>query len=850
MQKKDRSKVYYAAIALLFLLAVKLVMFLDGKVLVWLYDGASQHLSALTYYSDYLKEIFSGILHGDFSFPRWDLAIGEGSDILTTFHYYCIGDPFAFLCVLFPRDLMYLCYELMVFMRIFLSGFSFIFFINRYDGGRLREKVNDVPVALGALLYSFSCWTVMIMGRHIFFLNPMVFLPLILGGVELLISRKRSGILMAAVCISSLSNLYFLYMMAALTVIYVAVRLVILYKTKIKEMLSTLALIAVEAVTGVLLSGIVFLPVAKVFISDSRVSNDSNVGLFYPAEYYKTLPESVIAGDWDYYRLIGIGAIGIMIIYLLFVRSRSLILKVFTAICGVFLIFPVFGTVLNGFAYASNRWCFVIPLIVGAGLIAVWDDLMELRKTDAVILAAIVAVSAVLMVIRSNTEGMILTFAGIIIIVILCLVKGMKDKVMLFSFVLVLSLLARNTTYIFSFNEQLSSPAWLDLYYFGSEASYIASGDPSRPLRYSGNELTENVSPIAGISSTQFYWSNANPYVGEFRTDIASPEYRLYYYTGYNASYILLNLSGCKYYALAGKTTEPYPYGYEKIDSMDIGYDILRSTADTGFVYSYDKAVSKGVWDKLGPADRQKLISEYMVLSDEQSQGENFALGTTDVPSTVSRGADGNVVIDFEGRADSETYITFSNVQTDLIDEFFFIFVNIPETDETYVLNYYTISNWYNGRDEFTLNLGWHEEPIHKAVLSVQGGLPYTSDYSVSCIDMKDAAENVSERFACVPDRIDIEDRGTDISFTVNGDRDRYYVLAVPYAEGWQAYIDGEKTDVIRANIQYMAVHCGPGEHTVRFTYKGDINKGAYMSLAGIIVAAGYLICGKIKKDN
>ena len=89
---KHKPLFYFFLISLLFLLCIKTMAFLDGRVYVWLYDGASQHLSALTYYSNYLKEIVSGIFHGDFSFPKWDLAIGEGSDILTTFHYYCIGD--------------------------------------------------------------------------------------------------------------------------------------------------------------------------------------------------------------------------------------------------------------------------------------------------------------------------------------------------------------------------------------------------------------------------------------------------------------------------------------------------------------------------------------------------------------------------------------------------------------------------------------------------------------------------------------------------------------------------------------------------------------------------------------
>ena len=101
---KNRPLFYYMLVMVIFLLTLKILIMLNGRVYVWYLDGASQHLSALTYYSAYLREILSGIFHGDFTFPKWDLAIGEGSDILAVFHYYCIGDPIALLSVFFSSD--------------------------------------------------------------------------------------------------------------------------------------------------------------------------------------------------------------------------------------------------------------------------------------------------------------------------------------------------------------------------------------------------------------------------------------------------------------------------------------------------------------------------------------------------------------------------------------------------------------------------------------------------------------------------------------------------------------------------------------------------------------------------
>ena len=181
---------------------------------------------------------------------------------------------------------------------------------------------------------------------------------------------------------------------------------------------------------------------------------------------------------------------------------------------------------------------------------------MSLRKKDAVILSSLIIIFTVIMIIKKNTEGIVLTLLGLVLIPVCLFVKNEKNKISLSASLIVLSLISGMVIYTIPFREQLSIPAWLNLYYSGNEASYIASCDPSRPIRFSGNIITENTSPLAGISSTQFYWSNANPYVGEFRNDTASPEYRLYYYVGYNVSYTLLNLSGCKYYASGERKTD------------------------------------------------------------------------------------------------------------------------------------------------------------------------------------------------------------------------------------------------------------------------------------------------------
>jgi len=44
----------------------------------------------------------------------------------------------------------------------------------------------------------------------------------------------------------------------------------------------------------------------------------------------------------------------------------------------VFTLFPIFAYILHAFSYPTNRWHFALAFIVGAVLMEVYDDLLDL----------------------------------------------------------------------------------------------------------------------------------------------------------------------------------------------------------------------------------------------------------------------------------------------------------------------------------------------------------------------------------------------------------------------------------------------------------------------------------------
>ena len=84
---------------------------------------------------------------------------------------------------------------------------------------------------------------------------------------------------------------------------------------------------------------------------------------------------------------------------------------------------------------------------------------------------------------------------------------------------------------------------------------------------------------------------------------------------------------------------------------------------------------------------------------------------------------------------------------------------------------------------------------------------------------------------------------------TVSLDKKNYVFYAVPYEEGWTAYVDGKKVDIERVNVGFMAVLVGEGEHTVRFEYMTPgLETGLIVTIVGFVLLVIYMAAFSIYK--
>ena len=205
--KTDFYALYTVAFSLISLF-IFMCFYLNGKSLIWSHDGVPQHVNSLAYYGKYLREILYTLLKEHrLSVPMWDMHIGYGSDILTTLHYYVIGDPLTLPAVFVPEDKTEYLYEILIFLRIYLAGITF----SRYC---FYHKNPKQATFLGTLVYIFAGWTIYASMKHPYFSNPMIYLPMILMGIDK-IYKKRKAVHIYLVN-RSCGNVQFLFLLYAL----------------------------------------------------------------------------------------------------------------------------------------------------------------------------------------------------------------------------------------------------------------------------------------------------------------------------------------------------------------------------------------------------------------------------------------------------------------------------------------------------------------------------------------------------------------------------------------------------------------------------------------------------------
>ena len=818
-------------------------------------DGFKQHIVALTYYGGFLRQILTGVL------PQWDFNIGEGADILQTLNYYVIGDPFTLLSVFFPAKYMYICYALIALLKIYCAGCAFILLCNHF---RLKQTEG---VLVAALSYVFSVWAFIHSTRHLYFINPMIYMPLIIAGISRLLDDHKPVLFTVAVALAAISNFYFFYMIVLLTAVYVLALLIYRYKTDYSAVLKDILYLFSYAAVGTLMASVIFIPVVHFFFIDSRAGN-FDFHIFYAPEVYLKMPLMFFVPESSGYDMwLGLSAVTFMALVSLFLRKENNFLKILVIISLVFFLFPVFGQIFNGLSYQSQRWCWAFVLLSCYVLAVQWENVCALKSRVWLIAACLVLLYFIgfhLVYPKELHRGISFVNASSFFLVWLIFWRTSAYRIrritVISAALLSIVINANYEFYISGWLRTCVKPARLKVL-AENEATSIKSLGESGFYRFSGNKLTYNINMLSQLSSPQFYWSLTNKNITEYRKSIGRDNNLGYHlYCDYDSRTIPESLACVKYYYTANAAK--VPFGFEPSPIKNI----YRNKYALPFGYTYDSFISRDEFEKYSATEKQQILLHSIVLDKEMDFQRNSEYIFSDQNIAYEIEADDNITVEngqfsvnkekagmtlrFQGLSNAETYICFKGLKFKGKSNYRFynysyyrtpLFISSAGEKNREIEFCQPREEYYVDIHDFIFNMGYSQAPQSEINIVFDKKGTYTFD----------GLYIICQPFDAFPAQIENlwKDSWTDVRFdtnrvsgTVNFSADKLLLISIPYAKGWKAYVDGRKTELLRGNIMNLALPVEKGEHKIELVYATPLLKeGFCISVVTIVLFAVFI---------
>ncbi len=145
--------------------------------------------------------------------------------------------------------------------------------------------------------------------------------------------------------------------------------------------------------------------------------------------------------------------------------------------------------------------------------------------------------------------------------------------------------------------------------------------------------------------------------------------------------------------------------------------------------------------------------------------------------------------------------------------------------------------------------------PHYNTVISENELLKNTEDYHISNkFDNETMVSDVNNLKANTVDSFYFDKN--QFFVTCNNAEQQLVFFAVPYDKGWSATVNGQKAEIIRANVGFMAVSVPAGQQSIVFTYTPPmLYMGINISVVSVFVLAVYMLivlltAKKRKKDE
>ncbi|MDO8879562.1 MAG: YfhO family protein [Coriobacteriia bacterium] len=638
----------FSAIFAVALVSAACYLVIYHKSAIWSVDGVSAHYPMLYYLNLWLRRI---VYDPGAGVPLWSWNIGLGSDVVGSLSWPVLGDPFAIISLLMPMAKMELAYTLAWVARLFVAGLVAFGYI-RAMGARA------LAATAGALVHVFAVFALYAAMRHPFMANALVFLPLVLWGIERALDRRRMWLLPLAVMAAAVSNYYFFYMITIVAVIYAVARYVELTPKgeRLRGFLPVAARVGGLYVLGVLMAAASLFPSAAAVLASGRSGAGGLPDLLFEMSGYVRMLHRLTAGIApSAMPYLGFSAVGMALLPILFMRRGNLATKVMLVLFPVFVALPIVGSVFNGLSAPTGRFTFAWGLFIGLGAAQVLSS--EQRISWREIRASLVFLAVYLVALyASGAEIKSASLLPLVLAAFALLVMAFEHAPAVelepgssgigsrlgeawtapatrWVFVaLIVAGIAGNAAHLYDFRYQNMLSSWsehdtvLDRYLANSgmaaqklpkdgfyrveKQEYVMGPYATSP--FSNDQLVQKYFGTSGYSSVM------DSDLVDFMDEMNNRSRHLpFTFHGFDDRVGLLTLLGVEYYIGIPRYEHYVPYGFEPAEEYSTDeYTVYRNEHALPIGFVYDHAIERSVYEGMSVLEKQQVMLDAAVIDD------------------------------------------------------------------------------------------------------------------------------------------------------------------------------------------------------------------------------------------
>lgn len=835
-----------------------------GKSFVWNPDGIQQHYAILY---DFNRMIKNG-----FKLFSWNM--GLGLDVISQYSYYILGDPFAYMSLLFPMKYLGQAYHFLIILRMYCVGIAFIAYC-KYN------KQEGFSVLVGAIIYTFCGYILYAAIKHPYFTNAAIILPLVFMGIDKILKENKYTFFTVIIAILAIMNYYFLYIITILAVIYAIIKYVVEYRENgIKDFGIKFGKTALCYIIGVMVSAIVLLPTIYGFLNSDR----SGVSYtYYGLTYYEKLffgqPDTLF---WSktFVSSILLTIIPVAILNRKDKENKTILINILATI--IILLVPFFGSVMNGFSFQSNRWIFGYAFFMAYLVVLNLNEDMKYNKKQIICMLVSVLVFGLLSLIatRIRRDFVLIPIIPAILMILVIIIRNKigKDKKTITNIckLSIVLLVAINCISYAWFAYDQKGCAYVKEFVNVSKINRVYKNYVENIPQFDkclksikkqdkgfyriGTSVynNSNISIRQNYKSLNMYLSIGNKYISNFSKDLLI--------LGINPTNALRELDsrtkvttllGCKYYVVPKDRIQYVPYGYEQFKEEKDSV-VYQNKNSLGVGIFYNNYILQQDYDKLTPLEKEQALLETAVIK-EVPNNKNVVYSkqrVEDIKKNTSKEIKCNInkkkkklEITFNDKIkNSELYLYFDNLKYDDQDEYY-VKVSYNGVEKKQRVRDKRASAYYVETPYILVNLGYIKEQENGKInveLTGMGNFKYDS-IKLLAVPMDNYENDIAK---LKENEFKVEGfKNNYIKGNISNKESGILQISTSYSDGWNAYVDGRKVDIINVNKGFIGIELEEGQHEIIFKYSTPWLKiGIIISVIGIIVLS--IIITRRGKEN